>query len=315
MSAFEALLSHIRLSSVMMGIGATLAGTACAALVGQTEYVPASLCAIFAIFAQISGNFYYRYYEVIHTKGFVHNKQRTKIVDFSSDGFLKESSIAFFLLALLCSLAIIPMGGWWTFVVGIFILILGWLTMGGSLPLLYTPYGIICPFILFGPVCVLSTSLLQVQHDNGDTSILYDMTPALYMSIVIGLMCVNATILYSYSNYYIDKRRGKHTFVATIGRKASRTVFLINAIISTAISVAMCVMLHVSNTWLDMVPSIICMLVYIYIWIEMWRRPRYQLHTLTDIGNFNVLLMGLLTLIIYELTGNPDTSTMTFFGI
>ena len=53
----------------MMGIGAVLAGTASAAIRGNTEYMPATLCIIFVVCAQMSANMYYRYYDVTHNCG------------------------------------------------------------------------------------------------------------------------------------------------------------------------------------------------------------------------------------------------------
>lgn len=269
MSAHESIFTHIRLSSIMMGIGAVLAGTACAALRGNTEVLPATLCIIFVIFAQLAGNFSYRYFDVSHSCGTEIDNMIAKHSTRNSSYFLREGSIACLFLALMCGLALIAMGGWWVIVAGAFIAVLGWLTMSGNLPLLRTPYGIICPFILFGPMCVIPTSLLQSMHEATEPLNWFDITPSLYMSIVIGLMCVNATMLYSYSNYYLDKRNSKDTFVATCGRKVTRIVFIVNCILYTAVSVTMCLMLNLPLNGLDMVPSTLCFILDIYIWWQM----------------------------------------------
>lgn len=299
----------------MMGTGSVLAGTACAALHGNTEILPASLCLIFVVFVQMAGNFYYRYYDITNSANGAATQRFAGHSSKDSASILKECSFASALLAGMSGLTLAAMGGVWVLSVGIFTSLIIWLTVGGSLPLLRTPYGILCPFILFGPICVISTSLIQSMHEASEPLNWFDITPSLYMAIVMGLMCVNATMLYSYSSYYADKRIHKETFVATVGRKMARLVFLGNSIVCTAVTIAMCLQLHIAVNGLDMLPSAICFIIDIYIWWQMKNMPRYQLRTLVDIGNFNVLLMGLLSFLIFELTGTPDDSTLTFFGM
>jgi len=299
----------------MMGIGCVLMGTACAAIHGNTEVLPATLCMIFVVFMQMAANFYYRYYDIAHSCG---NAIDSRIASHSTKeprGILKECSFACLLLAAMCGLSIATMGGIWALIVGFFIVLIVWLTVGGSMPLLRTPYGIVCPFILFGPICVITTSLIQSMHEATEPLNWFDITPSLYMSIVMGLMCVNATMLYSYSNFYSDRRNSKETFVAAVGRKPTRIIFMINSIIYTVVTIFMCLQLHLPLNGLDMLPSTLCFIIDIYIWWQMKTRPRYQLKSLVDVGNFNVLLMGLLSFLIFELTGTPDDSTLTFFGI
>lgn len=310
----QSLFSHIRLSSVMMGLGAAAAGTACAAIRGNTEYLPATLCALFAMFMQLAGNFSYRRADLILMPKEI--KSEPSQFSFSDKLlYLRECSYTCLMLAGICGMALAAMGGWWVMVVGAFIIGISRFTMDGAIPLLRTPYGILAPFILFGPVCVICTSLIQSMHEATHPLNWYDITPSLYMSIVIGLMCVNATMLYSYANYPRDRKIGKETFVVRIGRRNARIIFIINSVIYTVVTVFMCLKLHLSLNGLDMMPSTLCFILDIYIWWKMRTLKRTQLKELVDVGNFNVLLMGLLSFLIFELTGVPDDSTLTFFGI
>lgn len=128
----------------MMGIGCVLMGTACAAIHGNTEVLPATLCMIFVVFMQMAANFYYRYYDIANSCG---NAIDSRIASHSTKeprGILKECSFACLLLAAMCGLSIATMGGIWALIVGFFIVLIVWLTVGGSMPLLRTPYGIVC---------------------------------------------------------------------------------------------------------------------------------------------------------------------------
>lgn len=315
MAKQPSIFSNIRLSSLLTGIGAVLTGTACASLTGNSELIPASLCILFVVFAQLGSNFYYRYLDISRQYGgYIDTRIRNKSNKAASN-ILKECSIGMFLIAGTIGLTAAGMGGWWTLLLGAFIIIAAWLTFGGSNPLLRTPFGVFCSFILFGPVCVIGTCLLQVVHENINHIDWNYMIPSVYMGVVIGLMSINATMLYGYANYTTDLRNSKVTFVGAIGRKYSRIVFLLNGFLYTAITVVMCIQLHLDLNGLDMLPSVICLLIDIYIWWQMRTLPRYQYHQLIDLGNFNVFLMGLLSYIIFEITGTPDLSHMRFFGI
>ncbi|MDE6793179.1 MAG: prenyltransferase [Muribaculaceae bacterium] len=315
MARTTSVFTKVRFSSLLMGIGGVLAGTACAALSGNSEIIPASLCMLFVIFLQQAANFYYRYHDLSRNSG-GHIDQR--ILTKSKKGsfnFLKEASIAMALIALMIGLTIASMGGWWTFIIGIFILLVAWLACGGSNPLLRTPFGVICSFIIFGPVCVIGTCLLQVMHESTERITWSYLIPAVYMGVVMGLMSFNATLLYGYANFTTDLRNSKVTLVGAVGRRMGRIIFLINGFLYTAITIVMCLELHLDLNGVDMLPSVICLLIDIYIWWQMRTRPRYQHQQLIDLGNFNVFLMGLLSYIIFEITGTPDLSRMTFFGL
>lgn len=315
MSIFTTLYTHRIRSSLMLGIGSVAAGTASAAIYGKTEYLPATLCLLFVIFAQLSGNIYYRYYDLKNKAGYgVDSQIRTGSLH-AGDSVLKEGSFAMLLLALMVGFSIAAMAGGWALVVGAFIAAVGWISCGGDHPMLRTPLGIVCSFVLFGPVCVVSTAIIQTMHDSPNPVLWNDITPALYMGIVMGLMSVNSTLLYSYSTFLTDSRNSKTTFVTRYGRKATRILYLVNGILYTSVSLFMCMQLKLRVDGLDMMPSIVCLILDILIWRKMTTTPRYRLEELIDYSNFNMLLMGMLSFIVFELTGTPDDSTLTFFGI
>lgn len=302
-------------SALMLGIGSVFAGTACAALRGNAEYLPATLCLLFTVFAQLSGNLYYRSVDVYNSLGANVDSLIRKGKTQPGDSMLKEGSQGMLFLAAMCGLCIAGMSGAWILVVGVFVFGIAWLQVGGSHPLLRSPYGIIGSFLLFGPVCVICTSLIQSMHEAEEPLNWFDITPSLYMGIVMGLMAVNSTIMHGYATFLTDLRNSKMTFVTKFGRKATRIVFLINSIVYTGVTVFMCLQLHLDIAGVDMLPSALCLIFDIYIWHLMRRMPRYKLESLVAYCNFNALLMGVLSFIIFEINGLPDDSHLMFFGI
>lgn len=304
-------------SSLLIGVGAVLAGMGAAGLHGNLEYLPATLCLLFVIFMQLAGNYYYQYYDESGNSGKSIDR-KIKLQRSSANVapiMLREFSYGMFLMALMVGFAIVYMGGWWTIAVGAFVIILSWFSCGGSVPLLRTQYGVLATFILFGPICVITTSLLQSSHEARQMYNWYDLGPAIYMSVVIGFMAANANLLYGYSTYLTDLRNSKVTFVTTYGRKATRIVFMINGFLFTIMSVFMCLNLHLDLYGLDMVPAVVCFIINVYIWREMRRTPRYKLVNIVSLGTLNVLIMGILSYLIFEFTGVPDDSKFTFFPI
>lgn len=303
-------------SSLMIGAGAVFAGIAAAGLHGNIEYLPATLCMLFTLFMQLAGNYYYQYYDESRNCGRSIDKRINSMgTPVIAPVMLREFSYGMFLVAMMVGFALVAMGGWWVLVVGIVVVVLTWFTCGGTMPLLRTQYGVITTFLLFGPICVITTSLIQSSHEARQMYNWFDLGPAIYMSVVIGFMAINANLLYGYSTYLTDLRNAKVTFVTTYGRKATRVVFFINGLIYTAVSVLMCLNLHLDLCGFDMVPSTLCFIIDLYIWWKMRTTQRYKLVGLINLGTLNVLIMGLLSFIIFEVTGLPDDSKFTFFPI
>lgn len=313
MSPIADLITRRSQSSLMMGAGAVFAGSAAAILRGNFEILPASLCLLFVIFMQLGGNYYYTYFDESRNCGSAIDKRIASQKSQISLPMLKEFSFGLLLLSAMVGLALLTMCGLWTLPIGIAIMALSWFSCGGNEPLLRTPFGIFATFILFGPLCVIPTSLVQSFREAIVIYNWFDIAPAIFMSIVIGLMASNANILYGYSTYLTDLRNSKRTFVTQWGRKATRVVFFINGLLYTAVSYFMCINLHLDLYGLDMLPSTLCFIIDLYIWWKMRTLPRYKLKSLVPIGTLNVLLMGLLSLIIFSITGVPDDSRFTFF--
>lgn len=312
MSPIKDFITNRSQSSLMMGVGAVFAGMASAALHGNFEYLQATLCLLFVIFLQLSGNYYYLYYDESQGCGnFIGTDTNDKPALYIR--MLREFSCGVFMMAIMAGLVMAAMGGWWVFIVGLVIIGISWLTCGGSLPLLRTPFAVIPTFILFGPLCVITTSLIQSSYETKEMFNWFDMAPAIYMSVVIGLMAVNAYLLYCYSTIVTDLRNSKYTFANQFGRTATRVLFFCNGLAYTAVSIFMCINLHLDLKGIDMLPSTLCFIIDLYIWWKMRTLPRHKLVKLIPLGTLNILIMGVLSFIIFIITGTPDDSKFTFF--
>ncbi len=303
-------------SSLMMGVGAVMAANGAANLHGNAEFFPASVCLLFVIFAQLSANCFYRYHDMVYTR--ILNERERLRAERTHPGydrklFYKVFSSASLLMAVMVGTALIGMGGWWFACVGAFILIAGYLMVGGSTPIILTPWSSLFSFLLFGPVAVISTGMIQSLHEASDPLSWFDIGPLIYMSITIGLMAANSNLVYNYSTYFIDKYNQRDTFTAIFGRKATRIVFLVNSVLALLVFCGTRYDLALDRPWVGMLPAIVCFGVNIYIWWKMKTAPRYKLQRLAEWVCFNMLLMGILATIVSSYIGTPDDSYMRLF--
>lgn len=312
MAPQESIWKKLHIDSLLTGVGCVFAGCAAACMHGNLEVFPATLCVLFVLFAQLSANIYNRYYDEANKMGaLVDNLIAYK--SSKNPEMMKELAIAMLMLAVMTGLALATMGGWWVFPIGIFIIAAGWFCCAGSMPLMRTPFSPICAFIMFGPVCVITTSLIQSQHEASESLSWFDISPAIFMSVAMGFMASNCTLVFNYSQYYSHRRNSRESMATILGRRGTRILFLANSLLSAAIVVWMCFYFNLPYNGLGIIPAAICLAVDIYMWRKMITMPRYRLEELTRVAVFNVLLMGFLSLVIYAFTGTPDDSFKTYF--
>lgn len=307
-------MSQLRLSSLMLGAGGAIAGTAAADLPGNAEVLPAILCILFAMSAQLCANFYRRYY-IVNTRAGrpLGASFPTRPANEEAAAYRICSLVALF-LTLTVGCMLVTMGGWWTFGVGAIILLMGWLCAGGPHPIMRTPWSILATFILFGPVCVITTALIQIRHDFPDPMTMADLRPTFFAAAVIGLMAANANLVYNYHDIDFDRELGRKSVATIMGKKTVRVFFFINGLVFTGIMAWSCFVLDLDNPWVALIAPAICFLVNLYVGLRLRTSTHEQLHGLIKVANSNVLLMSILMLIMARALGDDDTSTQTFFG-
>ncbi len=304
-------------TSLMMGIGAVMGGNSSAQVHGNAEFFPATICLVFVIFAQLAANSYTRYREVLYSMGYNTNDSLRK-ANRTTPGYDKAMFYRVFagglaLMALMAGLTLVSMGGIWFGLIGVFILVAAWLMIGGSTPLILSPWGCIFTFILFGPVTVISTCLLQSAHETTDPLSWFDISPSLFMSAIIGFMCANAYLVYIYANCDTYQKSLGDTFTPTFGRKATRTLVLVNSILAFGIFVWANFYLVLNKPWLAASPSLVFLVINIYILWGMEHLPNKKMNKFSNLACFNVLLMGVLASIVAAYVGVPDDSHMHVF--
>lgn len=220
----------MRLRTIPVSISGVLAGIACAVMNGHFKVVPAVLCLLFAILAQIASNFANEYFDY---KNGIDKKGREGFRRSVTEGeitpkAMKTATFATLALAAVTGCLMLIWGEWWMIPAGIAIGVFALAYSAGPYPLSHHGLGDIAVVLFFGVVPVTLTCWLQ---EGGWQS----LGTSLPLSVAIGLMAANVLIVNNYRDMDDDREVNKKTTVVIFGRKTMGNVYLAGGIIAMAL--------------------------------------------------------------------------------
>lgn len=208
------------LSPVLLGCALAYRDNGC-----SLSVVPALLCFLVALFAQVASNFANDYFDF--KKG-ADGADRLGPERAVAQGWIKPKSMlraTVLTLSLTCIFGcmLIPYGGWELIPVGLAIAVCVLAYSTGPYPLAYNGLGDVCVLLFYGIVPVCFTYYIQCMH----FSLL-----SLLLSLALGVLSVNILIVNNYRDYFQDKNVGKRTSVVIFGRTFAKCLYLLNGIIA-----------------------------------------------------------------------------------
>lgn len=275
----------MRLRTLPVSIAGVIAGTGCAIMQNSFSAIPALLCLLFAMLAQIASNFGNEYYDFkngIDRKGrdgFRRGVTEGKI----SPNAMKKATYLTLLAAAATGCMMLLYGDWWLVIAGVVILLfaLGYST--GPYPLSHHGLGDAAVILFFGIIPVTLTCYLQ-------TGFWHCLRIAIPVSIAIGLLAANVLIVNNYRDMEDDASVGKRTTVVIFGRIIMERAYLLSGISGMII---MYPVWTVYPMWILTVPA-----VYITLHLATWRCFRKArgtaLNPLLGRTALNLLLFSLL---------------------
>jgi len=285
----------MRLRTLPVSVAGVVAGCGCAVWQGKFDMIPALLCLLFAVSAQIASNFGNEYYDF---KNGMDRKGRDGFRRGVAEGDISPKSMKYATFITLgisaaigCSLMLY--GGLWLLPVGIAILLFALAYSTGPYPLSHHGLGDIAVVIFFGIVPVTFTCYLQTGGWNG-------FPVLLVTSVAIGLLAANVLIVNNYRDKEDDEVAGKRTTVVIFGRKVMGYVYLFSGIFAMAIMTPLWLQLPV---WALLLP-----LTYLMMHGVTWRKlissRGAALNPLLGRTALNLLVFALLLLALFEVAGN-----------
>lgn len=284
----KAWIEAMRLRTLPVSVSGVLVGIACAVFLGEFKAVPAVLCLLFAVLAQIASNFGNEYYDF---KNGVDKKGRKGFRRGVTEGEISPMAmkIATFVtlgLAGVVGCMMLFYGPWWLVIVGMLIMLFALAYSTGPYPLSHHGLGDVAVVLFFGVVPVVFTCFLQTGSWEG-------LQFVLPTSITIGLLAANVLIVNNYRDMEDDAAVNKRTTVVIFGRKTMAWVYLFSGIIAMLLLLPL--WYHLSY-WALITP-ILYMVLHINTWRQLKKSLGVQLNPLLGKTAINLLVFAVLLLI------------------
>lgn len=284
----------IRLRTLPASISGVLAGVAVALQRGHFDWLPALLCLLFALAAQIGSNFaneYYDYRDGLDKPGREGFRRGVTEGDITPLAMHRATAIAFGIAALIgCSL--IYWGGWWLVLAGIFIFIGALSYSAGPFPLSRNAMGEIAVVIFYGLIPVGFTFYLQTGYFS------YDDFAA---GLAVGLMSANILIVNNYRDHDDDKAVNKLTTAVVFGRNAVAWAYLLNGFIAVALTLGM----WISAGTITLVFPTLYLIAHVCLWRYLRANEGHRLNPALGMTAMLMLLFIIALLIVSAVDFTP----------
>ena len=292
----------IRLRTLPVSLSGVVIAIGLAIWYGHFKWLPAMLCLIFALLAQIlsnTANEYFDYLKGTDKPGRVGPRRGVTEGDISPRT-LRNVVIGLLIATGAVGCCLIPYGGWWLLPMGIVIALAALAYSTGPYPLSYHGLGELMVFIFFGIVPVnLTYYVMSLRFD-----------PLVFLSsFTIGLLGVNVLLVNNYRDLEEDREAGKRTSVVIFGRRPAALAYLINGYTGMAMLSALWVMIAARwqawrqlPLWTLAIP-VIYLVLHTVTWYRLTRRDGAALNPLLGATARNMLIFTVLltlVLIIYS---------------
>ena len=279
----------MRPRTLPVSVAGVVAASSLACAAGSFDLVPALLCFLFALLAQIASNFANEYYDF---KGGLDKKGRVGPRRGVTEGSITPKAMLYatvgtVALACVFGLGLLFYGPWWLILVGIFVAVGVFAYSAGPYPLSHHGWGDVAVLFFFGFIPVNFTFYLQV----GTFSVF-----SFLLSLAIGLMSVNVLIVNNYRDADDDRAVGKKTTVVLLGRKIMSKVYLYNGIVAAVAVLPVLAAGEFIVLWI--IPLMVYVIMHVVVWYRLITLRGRLLNKVLGQTARNMLVFALLYLII-----------------
>ncbi|MDR1203437.1 MAG: 1,4-dihydroxy-2-naphthoate polyprenyltransferase [Tannerellaceae bacterium] len=287
-SPIRSWLEAARPRTLTASVSPVLLGCALAYRDGVFKIIPAILCLLVALLAQIASNFANDYFDF--KKG-ADNEERLGPERAVASGWIAPENmlIGTFIalgLACLCGLGLLYYGGWQLLIVGVGIAVCVLAYSAGPYPLAYNGWGDVCVLLFYGVIPVCFTYYVQALS--------YSLLSFL-LSFAVGFLSINILVVNNYRDYEQDKKVGKRTTIVLFGRTFGKAFYLLNGLLALLIIFPLLIQ---AVWWIDFLFATFFVL-FVATWKELSRLEGRALnktlgHTARNVFFYTLLLIVLL---------------------
>lgn len=247
--------------------------------------LPALLCLVFALLAQIASNFANEYFDFkagLDRPGRVGPRRGVTEGDIKPSAML-AATFGTLMAACAVGLSLIYWGGWWLIIAGVVIALAVLAYSTGPYPLSRHALGEVAVLFFFGIIPVNLT--YYVQSGGFSVSVLMG-------SVAIGLMGANVLLVNNYRDTEDDRCSGKTTLSVKFGRRFASSLYLINGWIAMALMTTWWA--AKAMWWWPLI--IVYLLLHTLLWRSMTRTQGMALNPL--LGKTAMLMLGYSLLVV-----------------
>lgn len=228
----------MRLRTLPVSTAGVLAAWGVAVAYGCFKPLPAIICLVFAVGAQIASNFANEYFDFrngLDRKGREGFRRGVTEGDISPEAMLR-ATLGTLGATCLVGLSLVWWGGWWLIAAGFVIALFALAYSAGPYPLSHHGLGEVAVIIFFGIVPVM----LSVYVMNNDLSVPLSPTNGMELwrgaaavGFGAGMMAANVLIVNNVRDEEDDRSVGKHTLAVIYGGQTLKGLYLIFAVAGT----------------------------------------------------------------------------------
>lgn len=284
----------MRLRTLPVSASGVLLAIGIAVWQNHFRWIPAILCLVFALMAQVVSNFaneYYDYRRGADKKGRVGPRRGVTEGDIEPKT-LRNVTYLTLAIACLVGCGLIPYGGWQMIPVGIMIAVFALAYSAGPYPLSYHGLGELTVFLFYGMVPVIFSYYVIAGRMDA---------LAVLGGITIGFMGVNVLLVNNYRDMDDDIDAGKRTAVVIFGRKLAAAAYLFNGYMAIAMLSPLWFMIYLNDClshWVYLVP-LLYLVMHTVTWIKLNRRTGAALNPLLGETARNMLIFTVLMLLFF----------------
>lgn len=230
----------MRLRTLPVSTAGVIAGCAIALAYDRFSWLPALICLVFAIIAQIVSNFaneYFDYKNGMDKKGRQGFRRGVTEGDIKPEA-MKRAMIIMTAIDCILGLSLVYWGGYWLIAVGILIVAGAFAYSAGPWPFSHHGLGDEAVILFYGLIPVSLTAYVQCGDwiGGGMAVTLDDMWKmALPVSIGVGILGANVLTVNNVRDIYDDIKVGKRTKAVIFGVNTMRCVYIVFAYLGVAL--------------------------------------------------------------------------------
>lgn len=276
--SFKYWIKAARPKTLLVSLAPVIMSVAFASIFVKINWLPATICLVFAVMAQILSNFVNDYADGI--KGADNERlgpQRMVASGFISPSQMRYGIIVWGILTFLLGCTLLYWGGWILLPFGVAIILCSLAYSDGPFPLSRHALGDVAVVLFYGIAPVVLTFFIQTGFVNNQIII---------AGTAIGIVANNLLIVNNYRDAEQDAKNGKKTTVTVFGMRFMQGVYFLNPIIAV---VLMCLIFN-TTILLYLIPFLIYS---IFVDIKFSKSKGMALNKLIGMSSLEAIIFAL----------------------